>query len=403
MSGTLADAPLAGVIVVEHGKGVAASYAGRILALLGATVYKLEAPQGGDALRHQEPLLAPGGGSALFNYLNVGKSSLTLDVGKPAGRALLDELLQRAAIFIDDSARQDRGAQGLAPDAVCGRHPDLIYLSVLPFGIAGPHADYLAYELNMLHSGGEGYLMPNGLALDMFPDRPPVKLYGHFAEFVGGTSAAGAALTALIAQPRAGGQFVDVSVQDANIAISCFNVQRVGDGAVETRHGRSFRYGGVLECADGYVQILTLEPRQWAGLVRLMGDPAWASEPGMEDEIERGRRGPRINEHLRAWAKTRKVEDMVRGGQALNVPIAKYAEPAEVLASAQFRAHRAFTPVAIDGAGELPVFTAPFQFTVPAGMAGCPAEAGADNARVLGGWLGHSDRQLQGWREEGVI
>jgi crotonobetainyl-CoA:carnitine CoA-transferase CaiB-like acyl-CoA transferase len=245
--------------------------------------------------------------------------------------------------------------------------------------------------------------MPNGLALDMFPDRPPVKIYGHFAELVGGTSAACAALTALVAQATIGGQFVDVSVQDANVAISCFNVQRVGDGVVESRHGRSFRYGGVLECADGYVQILTLEPRQWTGLVSLMGDPEWTREPGMENEIERGRRGPDINRHLRAWAKTQKVEEMVRGGQALNVPIAKYAGPEEILNSAQLRAHDAFTSVDIDGVGEVPLFTAPFQFTLPPNLTGYPATPGADNSKVLCQWLGHAETELNRWRSEEVL
>jgi crotonobetainyl-CoA:carnitine CoA-transferase CaiB-like acyl-CoA transferase len=403
MSANPQNAPLEGVIVIEHANGAAGSYAGRILALMGATVIKVEAP-GGDELR-QEPPLLPGapGSSVLFNYLNINKSALTLDIAPAAGQALLAELLERAAIFIDDTPLRERTALGIDPETLAGRHPDLVHVSVLPFGSAGPHSEYRAHELNVFHSGGEGYLLPNGLALDMFPDRPPVKIYGHFAELVGGISAADGALTALIMRAQVGGQYVDVSTQDANVAISCFNVQRVGDGELETRHGRSFRYGGVLQCADGYIQILTLEPRQWAGLVQLMGEPEWTRDPGLQDEIERGRRGGEINAHLRAWARTRRVADLVKGGQALNVPIDKYAEPAEILESTQFRAREAFSTVEFDGIGTLPVLTAPFQHMLPARVSAYPAAPGADNARIYTGWLGHDAAQLRHWRAEAVI
>lgn len=404
MLGTSNNASLEGVIVIENGKGVAASYAGRILALMGATVIKLEAPRDGDPLRYEEPLLgSTRDSSALFNYLNVNKSSITLDISRRAGFDLLEELLDRATVFFDDTPPSNRSNLGIAPAEVCQRRPKLIYCSVLPFGAVGPHSDYRAYELNVFHSGGEGYLMPNGLALEMFPDRPPVKIYGHFAELVGGISAACATLAALLVHSEVGGQFVDVSVQDANVAISCFNVQRVGDGVVENRPGRSFRYGGVLECSDGYVQVLTLEQRQWAGLVKLMGEPQWATEPGLKDEIERGRRGPEINKHLRAWAKTQKVEELVSGGQALNVPIAKYAEPEDILNSTQSRARNMFTPIDIEGVGNVPLLTAPFQFTLPSKVAGYPAKPGADNAKVLCDWLGHSRPELDRWISEQAV
>ena len=397
------DPPLAGVTVIEHASGVAAMHAGRILALQGATVIKVE-PPGGESLRAATPQLsAEAGASVLFHYLNVGKDSVTLDLAQAPGMQLFEQLLRRADILIDDTPPGQRAAAGLDPDAVGARHPRLLYCGVAPFGAHGPRRDWLAHELNVFHSGGEGYLLPNGLALDLFPERPPVKIYGPFAELVGGIAAADAVLAALLVQEETGGQFIDVASQDANVSISCFNVQRVGDGSIETRHNRSFRYGGVLECADGYVQILTLEPVQWAGLVKLMGEPDWTRDPEMQDEIARGRRGDEINGHLRAWARTRQVDELVQGGQALRVPIARYKEPAEILAAEQSQARAMFTPVEFPGRGALPVLTAPFQFTLPASPRACPARAGADNARIFGDWLGHAPAALADWHATGVI
>lgn len=380
------NAPLAGYTVVEHAAGVAASYAGRLMAVMGATVIKVEPPGEGSALRRAEPLLtqAPPA-SALFHYLNAGKQFVTCDVESATGRRRLEALVARAELLIDDTPVLRRTALQLEPRTTAARHPELVFLSVLPFGATGAHANYRGYELNVLHAGGEGYLMPNGLTLETFPDRPPVKIYGHFAELIGGTSAVCAGVAALLARDESGGQFVDVSVQDANVSVGCFAIQRLGDGELENRRGRSFKYGGVLECSDGYVGVLTLEQRQWEGLVKLIGDPEWARDPAWRDPLERSRRGAQINVHLRAWAKTQRVDDVVRKGQALSVPLAKYNLPADILMSEQSRARGIFAPLDLPGFGAVPVFTAPFQLNGEAlALTRAAAAPGADNTAVWG-------------------
>jgi crotonobetainyl-CoA:carnitine CoA-transferase CaiB-like acyl-CoA transferase len=398
------SAALAGVVVIENGKGVAASYAGRILALMGATVIKVECPGEGDALRHEAPQLNEDfGTSAIFAYLNVNKSSVTLDLSTTLGRQLLGELLDRASVFIDDTHPSERSDAGIEPEDICGQRPDLIYVSVLPFGTAGAHSEYRAYELNVFHSGGEGYLMPNGLALETFPDRPPVKIYGHFAELNGGTSAVCATLAALLVQSEAGGQLVDVSVQDANVALSCFALQQLGEGVLENRHARSFKYGGVLECSDGYVQVLTLEQHQWEGLVKLMGEPAWAQEPALKDPLERSRRGSEINKHIRAWAKSQKVEDLVNRGQAVSVPLAKYAEPSDIFESAQTKERAMFAMLDREADGQVPVLVAPFQSGVSGKLKSAAKVPGADNSRIWCDWLGHSASELERWASTGAV
>jgi crotonobetainyl-CoA:carnitine CoA-transferase CaiB-like acyl-CoA transferase len=398
-------APLAGFTVVEHAEGVAASYAGRMLAVMGATVVKVEPPGAGSALRRSEPLLTrEPARSALFHYLNVEKRFVTCDLESAEGRKLFGELIERADLLIDDTPVSRRGALALDPQTIAAQHDKLVFLSVLPFGASGAHADYRAYELNVLHAGGEGYLMPNGLTLETFPDRPPVKIYGHFAEFMGGTSAACAALAALLVRDDVGGQFVDVSLQDANVSIGCFAIQRLGDGVLENRHGRSFKYGGVLECSDGHVGVLTLEQRQWEGLVKLMDEPAWALDPALADPLERSRRGAEINRHLRAWAKRQRVEDVVRKGQALSVPLAKYNEPADLLASEQLKSRGVFQPLDIPPLGPVPAFTAPFQLDgEPLRLERAALDPGFDNAAIWCAWLGHNPAELDQWGRHGTV
>ena len=199
----------------------------------------------------------------------------------------------------------------------------------------------------------------------------------------GGVTAALGALSALWVVGEVGGQYVDVSVQDAALAVSAFAIQRLGDGQVEHRKARSFRYGGVLPCADGFVELLTLEQRQWEGLVELLGRPEWATDPRLSDPLERSLRGAEINRHIRAWARQRRTDDVVAQGQAAGVPIARYMSPADVLADKHERARGLFASVDVQRAGMLDLLAAPFRygsepFTVSAG----PPALGE------GGWAG---------------
>lgn len=358
----VANAPLAGLRVVMNAAGVAAAYAGRLLGTMGADTVLLE-PPGGSPLRREPPFVdAAGKASALFAYLAAGARSFVVELDTAAGRDRLAALLSEADIFIDDMPVANRRALGLDEAMIAAQHPDLIHVSVLPFGATGPKAGWKAEDIIIQHASGEGNLLPNGLSCELFPDRPPVKIHGHFAAMQGGIAAALGALSALWARPEQGGQYVDVSSQDASLAVGAFAIQRLGDGSIEHRVERSFRYGGVLPCADGYVELLTLEQRQWDGLVRLLGDPEWAHDPALKDSLERSRRGPEINRHIRAWAAVRKVADIVRDGQALSVPLAKYYTPAEVVRDPHEQVRGLFQPVDVEGAGLLDMLVSPFHF-----------------------------------------
>lgn len=381
--------PLAGLRIVELSSGVGAAYAGRLLATLGAETVLVEQPTG-NPLRREPPFLGGNEGpSALFCYLAAGKQSVVCDLASETGRDDLDRLLANADVFVCDLAVDGRAALGLDADAVRGRHAGVVYVSLLPFGATGSKAQWDGEEINLIHAAGEGFLLPNGLSAEMFPDRPPLKIHGHFAEMQGGVVAAMGALAALLADGGHGekreGQAVDVSIQDAMLAVGAFAVQRLGDGSLEHRLTRSFKYGGVLECVDGYLELLTLEDRQWTGLVELMGHPSWAAEPALRDPLERSRRGAEINAAIRAWAKTEQTSDLVARAQRLGVPMAKYSSPAEVLAGAHEGARGLFQTVDAPGFGPCPTLVAPYHIAgAPLALRDGPPRLGQHQDLVLG-------------------
>ncbi|EUB99704.1 L-carnitine dehydratase/bile acid-inducible protein F [Rhizobium sp. CF080] len=351
--------PLAGLRCVECATGVAAAYAGRLLASMGADVTMIE-PRDGSPLRREPPFLGPRSGeSALFAYLSAGKQAISVDLDTEAGREEFARLIGQAQVLVEDVPVAQRELVGIAAEAVSARWPDLVHLSILPFGSCGPKSRWVGSELNLIHSAGEGFLLPNGLSAALFPDRPPLKIAGHFAEMQGGIAGA---LDALAALWSGIGQYVDVSIQDANLAVGAFTVQRYGDGSLEHRLSRSFRYGGVIACMDGYVELLTLEQRQWQGLIELMGHPEWARDPALEDATERSTRGDFINAQIREWAGSQLVEDVVVEAQKLGVPMARYNAPEQILDGHHEAARGLFSTMSMPEGGECKMQTGPFRF-----------------------------------------
>jgi crotonobetainyl-CoA:carnitine CoA-transferase CaiB-like acyl-CoA transferase len=376
--------PLAGIKVVEYASSVAAAYAGRLLSAMGAEVIMVEPPEH-NPLRREPPFLGKSSTvSAVFAYLAMGKRSVICNLAATEDRADFDRLVSEAHILIDDTPVEQRPAIGLAPERIAREHPHLVHLSVLPFGAVGPKAVWRGSELNLIHASGEGFLLPNGLSASLFPDRPPLKIAGHFAEMQAGIAGALSALSALWAGE---GQFVDVSVQDANVAVGAFTVQRYGDGSLEHRASRSFRYGGVIECQDGYVELLTLEERQWTALVKLMGEPDWAMDKALGDPSARSARGDEINRHIREWASHQRVDDLVARAQELGVPMARYNTPEQVLSGRHETARGLFADVPIPGDGTCRIQTGPFRCgEKPLPVLEWPSEPGADQELLKHGW-----------------
>ena len=380
--------PLKGVRVLERANGVAAAYAGRMLATLGAETIMLET-QIGSELRREPPFLTDRL-SATFAYLSVGKRSVVCDLARPDQREEFTRLLRSSTVFIDDTPVAVRTQEEIDFHAL---KPDLIYVSVLPFGAQGPKASWKGEEINLIHASGEGYLLPNGLTLERFPERPPLKMFGNFMSYQAGVAAAAGALAALLTAPGLKGQIVDISVQDISVALGAMTLQRLGDGVLEHRATRSFRYGGVFPCVDGHVEILTAEERQWDGLVKLLGHPKWSEDPSLSDASERARRGEEINAEIRLWAHDKCAADLVDLGQKLGVPIARFREPREILNGDHERVRGLFAPVSFPGVGTLATLMAPLHLNGAAFPSPAPPpELGADQHLLCGAEI--SPREL---------
>src|SRR5262249_28381779 len=144
--------PLDNITVVSLEQAVAAPFATRQLADLGARVIKIERPRTGDFARAYDTTV--NGQSSYFVWLNRSKETLTLDVKRPGGAEILDRLLSRADVFVQNVAPGAAERLGTAPATLHGRYPALIICTVSGYGTSGPYADRKAYDLLVQSEAG---------------------------------------------------------------------------------------------------------------------------------------------------------------------------------------------------------------------------------------------------------
>lgn len=395
---------LGGLTVLEIASMVAAPFCGKLLASLGAEVIKIEPPKTGDPSRRRGPF--PGDvphpeRSGLFIYLNTGKKSLTLNLDDYQGRKILQELTEKADVLIHDLPPSRASKWGLGQDQLTADWPDLISAAITPYGSTGPHSDYAARDINVFHAGGEGNLLPNGLALDQFPSRAPITAGGMMGSYQGGLTAAVGIASAVFARwGGSPGQSIDCSIQEAQLAIGYLPVQRLeSEGFVETRFSRYFRVGGVMPASDGHVELLTLEPRQWESLGVFLGGPDWAAPEKFQDPAAHG---AEINRNLREWTATKTRDWLYHQGQAQGVPIAPYLTPKEVFESPHQRERGFFVPVDHPEAGEYDYAGLPFRMTeTPPALDRAPL-LGEHNRELLQ-TLGYTPEKIVALARAGVV
>ncbi|HEY2107918.1 MAG TPA: CoA transferase [Candidatus Binataceae bacterium] len=378
--------PLLGVCVVEAGEGVAAAFGAKLVALLGADVIKVEPPQG-DITRRRGPFSGgvpdPENGG-LFRYLNAGKRGVTLDLQNASGREIMDQLLAGADILIHDVAPNARAAWGLDSSLLCRQHPRLIVTSISAYGGFGPRSNYHAYEINALHSSGIAILNPR---LSERPDLPPLKPYGHQAEFQGGIHAAAATLAALRYRMKSGaGQAIDVSEQEClAAALELSLVWYTYEGKRTSRMGWvNSAPTGIFDCADGLAEIMCVEDAHWRRLAEFLDQPEWLEEEIFIQRPSRIKNSDAANALVAQAVADRPMLEVVRGLQRVRVPAAPVSTMADLYHDEHLKSREFFVPLPTRDRAEALAPGVPFKSTAMAWSMRRPApRLGEHNHEVM--------------------
>ncbi|MCC7077168.1 MAG: CoA transferase [Acidimicrobiia bacterium] len=315
---------LDGLRVVELGELVSAPYCARLLADYGADVVKVE-PPAGDPSRAWGPFpddVAHPERSGLFHFLNAGKRSVVIDVETPAGRAAFLDLVAGADVLVENNPPARMRELALDYASLAGVNPDLVMISITPFGQTGPYADWRGCDLNAFHLSGASHRYCGR------PGEAPLEHGTFSADFYGAVTAAAWGLAAVMGRTNTGGgQHVDVSCAEA-IAATFVGGQNIGgcaqDGIFDSRSGIGMGLSApnaIVECKDGHVWMLVLETAQWQGLVRAMGSPDWATVDMFDDMFVRGQNRDIILPLTREWTMQHGKFEIMEVCQAEGAPV----------------------------------------------------------------------------------
>ncbi len=265
-------APLTGIRVVDCSAVVSGPLAATMLGDQGAEVIKVEPLGAGDILRHVGS--HRGGMSGMFHVVNRGKRSLALNLADARGRAVLERLVARADVFVQNFRPGVVDRMGIGWEAFRALNPRLVYVSISGFGNDGPYAGKRVYD-NVV----QAY---SGLAAVQGAAGDPSLLRQLACDKLTSLTAAQAICAALVGRGVSGaGRHVELSMLDSAIAFlwpdAASDVMMLGDGV--TRQPPIGANYGTLKLADGFATATVLSDAEFQGLCRALGFDAVASDP----------------------------------------------------------------------------------------------------------------------------
>jgi crotonobetainyl-CoA:carnitine CoA-transferase CaiB-like acyl-CoA transferase len=337
--------PLEGITIVSLEQAVAAPFATRQLADLGARVIKVERAGAGDFARDYDRTVH--GQASYFVWLNRAKESIELDVKSSRGQQVLTALLARADVFVQNLAPGAADRLGLSADALRARHPRLICCSVSGYGPEGPYRGKKAYDLLVQCEAGL-------LSVTGTPDTP-AKAGISVADIAAGMYAFTGVLTALYERERTGaGTTVEVAMLDAlGEWMSQPYLYAVYGGQAPRRTGArhaSISPYGPYAVADGQVFLGLQNEREWAVLCRdILGQPELTGDPRFAANTDRVAHDDELTPIIEAAFQALTAADVETRLDAAGIASARLRTPAEFAAHPQLAARDRWRDVGTPG------------------------------------------------------
>ncbi|MGV6873610.1 CaiB/BaiF CoA transferase family protein [Pseudochelatococcus sp. B33] len=347
--------PLEGIRVVELARILAGPWAGQTLADLGATVVKVESPEGDDTRQWGPPFIDDGAerAAAYFHSCNRGKHSITADFGRQEDLDRVRRLIAGADVVIENFKVGGLTKFGLDSASLRAANPGLVYCSITGFGQSGPYAHRAGYDFIIQAMSGI-------MDLTGAPDGEPQKMGVAFADIFTGLYAVIAIQSALMLRQRTGrGQHIDMALFDCmtgvlanqgmNYLASGISPKRLGNA-----HPNIVPYQ-VFPVADGYIVIACGNDAQFTRLAAALGLPALAEDARFRTNAERVRHRatlvPLLSERTRAMTRAGLLAIL----ESIGVPAGPINSVSEAFADPQLRHRQMFTEAGGIGGARTPI------------------------------------------------
>jgi itaconate CoA-transferase len=315
--------PLDGLLVVALEQAVAAPMCTCRLADAGARVIKIERPEG-DFARGYDNLAR--GESAYFVWLNRGKESVVLDLAVSTDRGLLEALLARADVFVQNLKPGAVAKLGFAIERLRRAYPRLIVCSVSGYGESGPYAQRKAYDLLIQAE--------SGLASVTGGPEAPARVGVSVVDIATGMNAYEAILEALLARARTGeGAALSLSMFDAMADWMTVPLLQTEGGKPPQRLGLAhptIAPYGVFKSRDGADILISIQSdREWRVLaVEVLGDKALAADPAFATNVARVKRRRETDTRVQAVFGAHDVDDLAQKLAAADIAFARVNDTA---------------------------------------------------------------------------
>ena len=390
--------PLDGLLVVSVEQAVAAPFATRQLADLGARVIKIERPGSGDFARAYDASVR--GLSSYFVWLNRTKQSVTLDLKAAAAGEILDRLLACADVFVQNVAPGAAARLGTEPSELHARFPRLIVCSLSGYGQSGPYAGRKAYDL--LVQSEAGLVSLTGTA------EAPAKAGISVADIAAGMYAYSAILTALLARASHGrGAVLDVSLFDALAEwMSAPAYYTAYSGAAPQRsgaHHASIAPYGPVTTGDGEsIFIAVQNAGEWTRLCAdVLRRPDLATDARFATNPLRVQHRAALDAAIAAATIGLAGGDLIARLDAAQIAWARMSSMLQFVAHPQLAARDRWRDID-SPAGPIRALLPPVQMQGVEPVMGAVPVLGADTDRVLEE-LGFGRPAIEAWRREGTI
>jgi len=408
---------LDGIRVLDLSRVLAGPWCTQNLADLGADVIKIERPGSGDDTRTWGPPFLPSADgresheSAYYLGTNRNKRSVTCDIARPEGQALIRALAEHCDVFIENFKVGDMARYGLDYDSLKAINPRLVYCSLTGFGQTGPYAPRAGYDY--IIQGMGGLMSVTGERDDL--DGGPQKVGVAVADLFTGMYATVGILAALRHAERTGeGQHLDMALLDTQVAMLAnlganYLVSEKVPGRMGNAHQNIVPYQ-VFEVAprpDGGKDFIILavgNDGQYAKFCEVAGRPDLASEPRFVKNADRVRHRAELVPLLEAVMKTRPKADWLSRLEAAKVPCGAINGLDEVFVDPHVQARGMVTHWQHPLRADLPLVSSPIKLQkTPVRTDLPPPMLGQHTDEVLGELLGADAARLAALRDRGVI
>ena len=390
--------PLQGIVVLDLTRVLSGPYCTMLLADMGARVIKVEQPGKGDDTRAWGPPFLQGE-SAYFLSINRNKESVTIDFKQPEGRALLERLIAKADVLVENFRPGTLTKMGLDYASLARKYPRLVYCSISGFGHSGPRAKEPGYDAVMQAEGGL-------MSITGSPDGPPFRLGVAIADIVSGMFAAQGVTAALFARERTGkGQEVDIAMLDSVAALLTYQAGiyfATGSAPVRmgNRHPTIVPYE-TFRASDGDFVIAVGNDEQWRRFCEATGI---APEERFATNRQRVTAYDELKPILDARLATRTRAHWIETLGAAGVPCGSVRDFGELFADPQVAARAMTAELMHPTIGPLKMLGTPLKLTGTApSLRTPPPLLGQHTDSILSSDLGIAADEVAKLRAKGVV